>query len=317
VKKHLISVLMALCIIIVSTGAAQATPNVVLNGNKLFFNVPPIVEDGRTLVPLRTIFESIGATVTWDQDSQTVTAIKGINTIKLQIGSYTATINDKPIELSVPGKVVDGRTLVPLRFVSEAMGCKVDWVEETQTVIITDNSNSDLELYLSQLIIEFLDSNNINYTDPNVKNYFEGRIVPAGSMMPTINLNDRVFINKLIYTALEPQRGDIILFNPPENIKSSSPFLKRIVAVPGDSVTIKNCQLYINDQVYIEPYILEPMKYNFGPVNVPAGHYFVLGDNRNNSYDSHEWINNGFLPKNNIIGKAEYIYWPVAHRKKI
>jgi len=132
----------------VSTGTALAAPNVVLNGNKLAFNVPPIVESGRTLVPLRTIFESLGATVTWDEDSQTVTAIKGTNTIKLQIGSYTATINGKPMELSVPGEVVNGRTLVPLRFVSEAMGCKVDWVEATQTVVITDNSSIDSSMLI-------------------------------------------------------------------------------------------------------------------------------------------------------------------------
>lgn len=137
------SVLVALCILIVSTGTTIAAPNVVLNGNKLVFNLPPIIEYGRTLVPLRTIFEALGATVTWEEDSQTVTAVKGTNTIKLQIGSYTATINDKPIELSVPGKVVDGRTMVPLRFVSEAMGCKVDWADQTQTVVITDSSTLD------------------------------------------------------------------------------------------------------------------------------------------------------------------------------
>jgi hypothetical protein len=143
VKKTIIAVLTALFIIILSTGTALGTPKVVLNGNKLAFIVPPRIDNGRTLVPLRTIFESIGATVNWDEDSQTVTAIKGSNTIKLQIGAYSATINDKPVSLDVPGVIVDGRTMVPLRFVSEAMGCKVDWLEETQTVLITDTSSLD------------------------------------------------------------------------------------------------------------------------------------------------------------------------------
>ncbi len=150
-----------------------AAPNVVLNGNKLSFDVSPIIENGRTLVPLRTIFEALGATVSWDEDSQTVTAVKGLNTIILQIGSATATKNGQVVNLDIPGKIVNGRTLVPLRFVSEAMGCKVDWVDETQTVVITNNSdpNSKTIIYSDpkgRFAISYPNDWSVKTDDPNV-----------------------------------------------------------------------------------------------------------------------------------------------------
>lgn len=123
----------------------MASPQVVLNGEKLSFDVPPIIENGRTLVPLRSVFEALGADILWDDATQTVTATKGTLTITLKIGVGTAFVNNKAVSLDVPGRIVDGRTLVPLRFVSEAMGCDVGWDDESQTVIITDNSNPNAE----------------------------------------------------------------------------------------------------------------------------------------------------------------------------
>lgn len=110
-----------------------------LNGNFLTFDQPPIAESGRTLVPLRAIFEAFGATVNWDQATQTVTAVKGDTTIKLTLGSNTAYKNGTPITLDVPAKAVNGRTIVPVRFISESFGATVTWDQATQTVIITYN----------------------------------------------------------------------------------------------------------------------------------------------------------------------------------
>lgn len=109
---------------------------VILNGRTLQFDVPPIIEDDRTLVPLRVIFEALGAGVEWDGTTQTVKAERHGTIIMLVIGGG-AHINDQSVELDVPAKIVNDRTLVPLRFVSEAMGCRVDWDGATRTVNIT------------------------------------------------------------------------------------------------------------------------------------------------------------------------------------
>ncbi len=118
-----------------SSGAAEV--KVYLDGNMLGFDEPPIIEDGRTLVPLRAIFEALGADVGWDGETSTVTAQKEQAKIELQIGSRAAYINNQPVELDVPGRIVNDRTMVPLRFVSEALGARVDWDGSARTVQIT------------------------------------------------------------------------------------------------------------------------------------------------------------------------------------
>lgn len=92
-----------------------AAPTVTLNDQQLSFNVPPIIENSRTLVPLRAIFEAMGTTVTWDQNTRTATAFKGDTTVVLQIGSTTPTINGQVKQLDVPAKIVNGRTLAPFK----------------------------------------------------------------------------------------------------------------------------------------------------------------------------------------------------------
>lgn len=124
------------------SGAADA--KVYLDGNMLAFDVPPVIEEGRTLVPLRAIFEALGAEVTWDGDTRTVTAQKEQVKIQLQIGSNTACINNQPVELDVPARIVNDRTLVPLRFVGEALGAEVDWDGATRTVRIEQASEHSI-----------------------------------------------------------------------------------------------------------------------------------------------------------------------------
>lgn len=122
--------------------APAAAPRVMLNGQQLSFDVPPTIESGRTLVPLRTIFEAMGATVNWNAASSTVTATKGSSTITLPVGSRAATVNGKNVSLDVPAKIVNSRTLVPLRFVSESLGAQVDWNNTERLVTITAQANS-------------------------------------------------------------------------------------------------------------------------------------------------------------------------------
>lgn len=139
----------------------------------------------------------------------------------------------------------------------------------------------------------------------------EGRIIPTGSMLPTVQLNDRVMVNKFIYRFTEPQRGDVIVFAPPEVINSTDDYLKRVIGLPGETVEMKDGNVYVDDQILKEPYLAEGVNYDFGPVTVPSDSLLVLGDNRNSSFDSHMW--NAWLTKDHLKGKAFMIYWPLHH----
>lgn len=130
--------------------------------------------------------------------------------------------------------------------------------------------------------------------------------IPSGSMEPTLREHDRIIVSKLNYLWAEPQRGDIIVFKYPRDPKRN--FVKRIIAVGGETVALKNSRLYINGQEVPEDYLPPGLRFaDFGPVSVPEGYFFMLGDNRNNSEDSRVW---GFLPRRLIVGKALVIYWP-------
>ena len=122
---------------VVNVSLLDLPPRVKLNGTTLSFDVPPIIESDRTLVPLRAIFEALGASVSWSEETQTVTAVKNNTTLSLQIGSDTLTKNNEPIPLDVPARLINNRTMIPARAISEALGATVDWDEETNTVIIT------------------------------------------------------------------------------------------------------------------------------------------------------------------------------------
>lgn len=133
--------------------------------------------------------------------------------------------------------------------------------------------------------------------------------IPSNSMLPTLIEGDKILVNKSYN--YQPKTGDIVVFNlplsPNQKNKSATFFVKRIIATPRQKVEIKNGTVYVNNKPLQENYIAEAPDYTLGPTIVPNDTYLVLGDNRNDSYDSHVW---GFLPATNIIGKAYKIYWP-------
>lgn len=128
--------------------------------------------------------------------------------------------------------------------------------------------------------------------------------VDGFSMRPTLQDGEYILVNKLAYKFSEPVRGDIVVFVFPVNPEED--LIKRIIGVPGDTITIQDGMLTVNSVVVDEPYINAPPAYN-GTWQVPKGELFVLGDNRNDSRDSHQW---GLLPIENVIGRAVLIYWP-------
>jgi signal peptidase I len=131
--------------------------------------------------------------------------------------------------------------------------------------------------------------------------------VDGFSMQPTLQNGEYVLVNRLAYRFGKPERGDIVVFRFPMNPKED--LIKRVIGLPGEEVTIAHGQVYINGNVLEESYIAAAPGYS-GNWTVPDGSLFVLGDNRNDSADSHSW---GLLPVENVIGKAVLIYWPFTN----
>ena len=156
--------------------------------------------------------------------------------------------------------------------------------------------------------------------------------IPSGSMVPTFKIGDRIFVYKFLYSARipfinfrlpildirQPKRGDIIVFSSPEDPKKD--FVKRLIALGGERVQIKDGRIVINGSPMNGPASGSVYYYNAGDygadgetITVPEDCYFALGDNSANSRDSRYW---GFVPKKNLVGKAVLIYWPL-HRMKV
>lgn len=134
--------------------------------------------------------------------------------------------------------------------------------------------------------------------------------VESISMQPTLYAGDFVIVNKVAYKVGAPSRGDVIIFHYPPD-PGREPYIKRVIGLPGDKITVTGGKVYINDVPISEPYIKAPPSYE-GTWRVPQDSLFVLGDNRNSSSDSHSW---GMVPLANVIGKAEVVYWPPTQWK--
>lgn len=156
--------------------------------------------------------------------------------------------------------------------------------------------------------------------------------IPSGSMIPTFQVGDRIFVNKFLYGAKvpffnanlpavrQPKRGDIVVFISPDAPKKD--FVKRLIAVGGEKVEIKDGKILVNGKIVEEPSSIRSVYYYNGGdygkegqvIDVPKDSYFVLGDNSASSRDSRFW---GFVPKKNLLGKVIVIYWPIHRMKTI
>lgn len=134
--------------------------------------------------------------------------------------------------------------------------------------------------------------------------------IPSPSMENTLLEGDRVLVNRLVYHFHPPHRGDIIVFHPP-NRPGSDPFIKRVVAVAGDTIAVRDGQLYLNGVAQDESYVKDyPMDGTFPETKIADGYVWAMGDNRNNSGDSRVF---GPVPLSDIMGEAFAIYWPLNH----
>lgn len=165
----------------------------------------------------------------------------------------------------------------------------------------------------------------------------EARFIPSGSMEPTLQIDDRLIVDKVSYRVSNPQRGDIVVFDPTETLqkkyKATDAFIKRVIGLPGDVVEVRNDRVMINGkslkenypstvhpdqmtELYAKLQQKNPNVGNWSPDakgpdwkgKVPTGEYLVLGDHRSNSLDGRSW---GFVPKNKIVGKAIFKFWPI------
>jgi len=144
----------------------------------------------------------------------------------------------------------------------------------------------------------------------------EPRYIPSLSMYPTFEVGDQLAVEKVTKRTRSFNRKEVVVFNPPASFreivgdssrKAKEALIKRIVALEGDKVEVMGGKLFVNGVEQEEPFTAEDAEYQFGPVMVPPGDVLVLGDNRNHSLDGHIW---GFLPAENVIGRAVFIYWP-------
>ena len=164
----------------------------------------------------------------------------------------------------------------------------------------------EIAITLVMALVLFL---GIHYTVQNTE-------VISGSMIPTLPVGERLFIYKLAYKfGHTPQRGDIIVFVPPASLGSSDDYIKRVIGLPGEIVKIQGGNVYIDNPTkgteieLDEPYVAAPVDKDFTSGVIPAGQYFVMGDNRNNSNDSRYW---GTVPLDKIVGRAWWVTWPFS-----
>lgn len=162
-----------------------------------------------------------------------------------------------------------------------------------------------------------------------VRSVAQNFVVDGGSMEPTFHNGEMLIVNKLAYKNFNlswlpftdkddwrpfgaPQSGDVVVFKFPQD--QNRDFIKRVIAIPGQTVEVRGGKVYLDGIQQNEPYLDQAPTYDYGPVTVPKGQLFVLGDNRNNSYDSHSW---GLLDQSLLIGRAEFRYWPFGRIGRI
>ncbi|MDQ7825010.1 MAG: signal peptidase I [Candidatus Eremiobacteraeota bacterium] len=177
-------------------------------------------------------------------------------------------------------------------------------------VILHFSKKIKIEEKRRKVLYEYLDSIIIAGVTALVLIHFVVRTfyIPSTSMVPTLVKHDYIMVNEFIYRFKTPERREIVVFHPPESANAGGKdFIKRVIAVENDEIEVKEGKVFINNVVQDEPFINEAPEYLMEKRKVPEGSLFVMGDNRNNSDDSHRW---GFLPRKNVVGKAFLIFWP-------
>lgn len=139
-------------------------------------------------------------------------------------------------------------------------------------------------------------------------------LVEGPSMRPTLENHERLVVNKFIYRFKAPERGEVLIFKYPKD--QSRDFIKRVIAVPGDTIEIKDGRVFVNGELQNETFILSKTRGSYPLATVPEGHVFVMGDNRNNSEDS-RFADVGFVPYDLIKGKAIMVFWPLDQLKTL
>lgn len=134
------------------------------------------------------------------------------------------------------------------------------------------------------------------------------RVVPTGSMLPTIQIDDRLIVDKIYFKFNTLHRGDVVVFNPPSEANIQEELVKRIIGLPGEKIAVHDGKVWINGVALHESYVMNLPDYEYQEVTIPENSYFMMGDNRSNSKDSHVW---GFLSKDNISGMVLVRYWPL------
>jgi signal peptidase I len=184
-------------------------------------------------------------------------------------------------------------------------------VEEIKTNLVSDEAPGQTKgsqtngVRLFRFIADILETLVLSVVLFVGVNYITARIrVDGSSMEPTLHSGQLVLVNRLAYRFGPPARGDVIVFFFPPD--PDQEYIKRLIGLPGDHVMIQNGQVRVNGGLLAEPYIAAAPNYT-GEWAVPDGQYFVLGDNRNNSSDSHQW---GMVPDEYVVGKALAVYWP-------
>ncbi len=143
----------------------------------------------------------------------------------------------------------------------------------------------------------------------------EAFYIPSESMVPTLEVGDRVFVNKFVYRFSQPERGDIVVFRSLEG--GQEELIKRVVGIPGDTVEVRDGVLFVNGERWQEPYVSDrfPDSSFYGPTEIPEGRVFVMGDNRPNSRDSRFF---GPVPiEENVEGEAFVVFWPPSEIKRL
>lgn len=249
-KKIGILLSFMLMVIIAGTSVYADGIDVSVNGEMLVFDVAPVIENGRTLVPLRAIFEKLGAEIAWDGETKTITATKGYTDIVLQIGSVSAEVDNKEVILDVPAKIVSGRTMVPVRFVSEAMGSVVGWDGLTKTVKIESAITLDRRLTSDKTLTKVegpyilsgdfrvqrgatvtVEAGTEIYID-TLKLEVDGNLLVKGTSTSPVKFYNRIVENDLV---LEIEGGKLLLEN------SLSPF--KLITYSASSLSIINSEI--------------------------------------------------------------------------